>query len=146
MLFVIAAIFGLGPFADEELTPAEFIGRGDQICKEAHDAFVDLQEAQPQTGQEAADLSDQLASIAADESDQIAELDRPAELDALVDRYLEARARGIDALEAGADAVGDDDGEAYRAQKRELLASQDERRRLATQIGFAECSRQLPGA
>ena len=78
ILFALGAIFDLGPFEDEELSPAEFIGRGDQICKEAHDAFVELQASPPQTSREAADLNERLASIADDEREELAELGRAA--------------------------------------------------------------------
>ena len=66
-------------------------------------------------------------------------------LAALVNRYLDARDRGIDALEAGADAAREEDGDEYRALKRELARSQHERLRLARRIGFSECSRPLAG-
>jgi len=44
-----------------------------------------------------------------------------------------------------ADAAREEDGDEYRALKRELARSQHERLRLARRIGFSECSRPLAG-
>jgi hypothetical protein len=147
VLIALAALLDLGPFGDEELSSAELIARGDGICERAHEAFVDLQAEQPQTAREAHDLTDRLVGIAEDEHDEVAELDGPDDLDDLVDRYLEAREAGIEALRAGRDAADADDAEAYSEAQAELSSAQDERRRLARQVGFRECSRplELPG-
>ncbi len=144
-LFALGALLDLGPFEDEDLSTAEFIGQGDQICKEAHDAFDELQANPPQTAREAAELNDQLASIASDEGEELDELAEPAELSALMGRYLEAREVGIEALERGADAAREDDSARYRTEKQRLAREQAERQRLAARIGFSECSRKLPG-
>ena len=146
ILFALGAIFDLGPFEDEDLSTAEFIGRGDQICKEAHDAFVEVQANPPQTSREAADLNERLASIADDEREELAELAEPPALSSLIGRYLEARERGIEALNRGADAAREEDDDTYRAEKQALEREQADRRRLAVQIGFSECSRALRGS
>ena len=89
----LALLLDLGPFADDELSRGEFVTRADDICADAHDAFRDLQRDPPRTGREAGDLTGRLAEIAGDERDRIADLDAPADLDPLVERYLEARER-----------------------------------------------------
>jgi hypothetical protein len=143
VLIALAALLDLGPFADEELSRAELIARGDEICERAHDAFGELQAEPPRTAREAHDLTDQLVGIAEDERNEVAELDGPDDVDGLVDRYLEARDDGIDALRAGRDAADADDADAYAEAQAEVSAAQDERRRLARQVGFRECSRPL---
>lgn len=143
VLVALAALLDLGPFADEELSRAELIARGDEICERAHDAFVDLQAEPPQTAGEAEDLTDRLVGIAGDERDEVDELDGPDDLDELVDRYIDAREEGIDALEAGRDAAEADDADAYAEAQAEVASAQSDRRRLAREIGFRECSRPL---
>lgn len=143
VLFALAILLKLGPFAEDELSRGEFIARGDQICEQAHEAFVDLQDAPPRTSREAADLTAQLADIAADERDRIEELEPPSDLSDGVSAYLEARERGIVALERGNDAAEANDSTAYAAQQDELDRAQRERRELAKRVGFSECSRPL---
>jgi hypothetical protein len=143
VLIALAALLDLGPFADEELSRADLIAQGDEICERAHEAFVELQDEQPQSARQAQDLMDRLVGIAEDEREEVAELDGPDDLDELVDQYLEARDEGIDALRAGRDAADDEDVDAYTEAKAEVSAAQDERRRLARRVGFRECSRPL---
>jgi hypothetical protein len=143
VLALLALVFELGPFTPEELTRGELIARGDEICREAHQAFTDLQEKPPQTPGQAAELTGKLVDIAADELDQIRSLEGPGDFDTEIERYLAARERGIEALEDGQAAAEDHAAGAYAAAQAELADSQLERRRIARLIGFAECSRPI---
>jgi hypothetical protein len=144
VIVVMAALFLLlDPFGDEELSRAEFLSQGDEICTEAHEAFTDLQDETPATAREAVDLTDQLIGIAEDERDEITELNAPSDLDAKVDAYLTARDEGIDLLHRGLDAAEGDDGAAYAAAQAKLASQQLERRDLAEAVGFTECSAPL---
>jgi hypothetical protein len=143
ILVALAALLDAGPFEDEELSRAELIARGDEICERAHDAFADLQAEQPRTAREAEELTDRLVGIAEDELDQVGDLDGPDRLDEALDSYLEAREDGIAALRAGRDAAESDDAEGYRAAQAEVESAQAERRELARRVGFEECSRPL---
>ncbi|MGH2950472.1 MAG: hypothetical protein ACRDKX_00305 [Solirubrobacterales bacterium] len=143
LLVALAALLDLGPFADDELSRAELIARGDEVCERAHAAFEELQDQPPQTAREAQDLTDRLVGIAEDELEEVGDLDGPDDLDELVDGYLQAREEGIDALRAGRDAADDDDARAYAEAQADVAAAQDRRRRLAREIGFRECSRPL---
>jgi hypothetical protein len=145
VVVVLAILLDVGPLAEEELSRGELISRGDEICEEAHEAFAELQTDPPRTGREAADLTDQLTGIAEDERDELSELDGPDDLDAAVQDYLSVRDRGIEALRRGHEAAEDGDASAYARQQAELADSQLERRRLAREIGFRECSRPLAG-
>ena len=142
-LVALAALLDLGPFADEELSRAQLIARGDEICDRAHAAFEDLQREQPRTAGEAEELTGNLLRIAEDELDEIDSLNGPDGLDEALDRYLDARRDGIERLRAGRDAAGDDDADAYAAAQAELAEGQRERRALAREVGFEECSRPL---
>lgn len=135
--------FDLGPFAEEESSRGQFIAAGDEVCRRAHDAFVDLQRQPPQTPEQAAELTGKLIDIAEDESDEISSLRPPAELVVPVERYLEARERGIEALRRGRDAASKRDTAAYESAQGDLADAQIERARMASRIGFSECSRPI---
>jgi hypothetical protein len=143
LVVTVALFLLLDPFGDEELSRAEFLAQGDEICTEAHEAFTELQGETPATAREAVDLTEQLIGIAEDERDEIDELNGPSELDDEVDAYLSARAEGIDLLHRGLDAAEDDDGAAYAASQAKVAAQQLERQELAEAVGFDECSRPL---
>lgn len=143
VLVALAALLDLGPFADEELTRAEYIARADQICAGAHDEFRDLQRGHPETASEAEALTDELVDVAEGELDDVAELNGPDELDDAVDRYLEAREAGLELLRAGLDAASDQDAFAYERAQARLASTQDGRERLAREVGFDECSRPI---
>ncbi len=139
----VALFLLLDPFGDEELSRAEFLAEGDEICTEAHDAFTELQDKTPATAREAVDLTEQLINVAEDERDAIDELNGPSDLDDEVDEYLSARQEGIDLLDRGLDAAEADDGDTYAASQAKVAAQQVERLKLALAVGFTECSRPL---
>ena len=143
VVLVLALAFDLGPFKRAELTRGQLITRGDEICREAHQAFADLQRKAPQTAGQAAELTDQLIGIASDELDRIGSLNGSPEFDQEIELYLDARERGIDALRAGRAAAEEGDSSAYTQAQDELAESQGERHRIAEEIGFAICSRPL---
>ncbi len=141
----LAILLDLGPFADEELSEAEFLARGDEICAQAHDDFERLQSEPPRTAAEATELTEELVAISRDELDAIAELNPPGTLGASLGRYLDAREGGIDQLRDGLDAADAGDAFAYAKAQAEVASSQPERLRLARRVGFTECSRPLFG-
>jgi hypothetical protein len=144
VLAVMAALFLLlDPFGDEELSRAEFLDEGDEICTEAHEAFTELQDKTPATAREAVDLTQQLINIAEDERGEIDDLNGPSDLDDELDAYLSAREEGIDLLHRGLDAAEADDGSAYAASQAKVAAQQLKRLDLAEAVGFTECSRPL---
>jgi hypothetical protein len=145
VLVALAALLDIGPFADDELTVEEFIAQGDEICSQAHDEFLDLQDGVvPRTPGDAAELTGALIGVAEEERDAIADLREPETLSAQVDRYLEARERGIEILEDGRAAAEDADPGEYARLQAELAATQiDPRFEIAGEIGFEECSKPL---
>jgi hypothetical protein len=143
IVVMVALFLLLDPFGDDELSRAEFLTQGDEICTEAHEAFTDLQREAPATAREAVDLTEQLMNIAEDERDEIGDLNPPSDLDDKVDAYLSARDEGIDLLQRGLDAAEGDDGTGYAAAQAKLASQQLERRDLAESVGFTECSAPL---
>ena len=97
------------------------------------------------TARQAGELAGRLAEIARDERERIADLDGPADLDPLVERYLEAREEGIEALEAGAEAADADDSLAYATAQAEVARRSSSGGGSRGEIGLAECSRPLGG-
>jgi hypothetical protein len=139
------AIAALWPFGGE-LTRAELVAQGDEICAQARNDFEAFQERPPRTAREAADLTRRLVDVAEDELDAIDDLNRPADLDSEIERYLAAREEGIELLRDGAAAAEAGEQRRYEAAQAELDAGQRFRRRLAREIGFRECSRPIdPG-
>lgn len=146
VLLALAALLDLGPFADDELTVEEFLAQGDEICAEAHDEFLDLQESPPRTPSDAAELTGGLIEVATEERDAISDLSEPESLSDQLDRYLEARDRGIDVLRDGLAAAEDAEADAYESLQAKLATTQiDPRYETAREIGFEECSKPLTG-
>ena len=141
----LAIVLGLGPFADEDLSEAEFLAQGDEICAQAHSDYEDLQRSLPVTSAEATELTEELVAISRDELDAIAELAAPDALDPEVERYLRSREGGIELLREGLAAAERSDAFAYEEAQADLGSGQPERARLARQVGFDECSRILFG-
>lgn len=139
-LFAFGAALDLGPFKTEEVTRGELIVRADQICAEANRAFADQQAKPPQTPEQAAELTDHLIGIAEDESKRIAELEGPEDVNVQIAAYLEAREGGIELMKEGRTAAEEGDSEAYEQAQTELERTQPERRQMAREIGFSECS------
>jgi hypothetical protein len=143
LALAVAAAAVLLWFSNDELSRAELLAQGDEICASANDAFADLQREPPRTARQAAELTERLVEIAEDELDELEDLGRPAELADALDRYLAARAEGIELLREGQAAAEAGDSRRYSSVRAELVAGQPARRRLAREIGFRECSRPL---
>lgn len=145
VLVALAALLNLGPFADEDLSAAEFLARGDEICTQAHDDFLDLQSSTPRTPQDAESLTQSLIDVAEDERDSIKDLDPPASLADMVDAYLADRDKGIDILREGLEAARDEDPGGYEVAQAKLAGNQKERQKVAEELGFNKCSQPLVG-
>lgn len=143
VLAVVSIVFDLGPFSDDELSAAEFLSQGDEICAQAHDDFLDIQGSAPRTAADAEAQVDALIKVASDERDGIQELNPPRSLAGQVDSYLEERENGIETLEEGRAAARDDDPEKYEAAQAKLASQQAKRQETAQEVGFNECSEPL---
>jgi|SRR5215210_4204065 len=147
----VAAALDLGPFGggdedDGAVTKAEFVSRGDEICKQAHAQFEQLQENPPNTARAAAELQRKLIGVSEAELTDIRELDAPPEVEPALDRYLRAREQGIALLKRGLRAAENEDPQAFSAAMAELASGQVHRLKLAQAVGFTECSRPSPQA
>jgi hypothetical protein len=142
VIVAVAALLDLGPFGGGgELSKADFIARGDAICKDAHDQFAQLQQSPPTNAAEAVALTQRLIEISDNELNQIRDLDAPAEVQPAIDRYLRAREQGIEILKKGLTAAQKGNARAYAAAQAKITAGQVHRLKLALAVGFSECSR-----
>ena len=144
LLIALVALLDLGPCADK-LSREEFIAQGDEICAQAHDEFRGLQTRSPRTPTEGVDLTETLIELAEEERDAVADLREPEEMSDQVERYLNARERGIEVLREGLAAAEAADAGTYEEAQAELAGNQLERFAIAREIGFEECSKPLVG-
>jgi hypothetical protein len=140
-LLAAAALGGCGGGGDSTLTKAEFVSKGDQICTDAHDQFAALQKNPPSTAAEAAALTQKLIDISNGELDQIRALGAPADVQPALDRYLKAREQGITLLKKGLAAAQNENAQAYAAAQAAITNGQVQRLKLASAVGFNQCSR-----
>jgi hypothetical protein len=139
-----AGLAACGPFGDgEELSKSEFIKRGDQICREGREKYLELQKDPPQSSAEAADLTRSLIEITRNEIDELRDLDAPVESEDALEVYLESREAGLRVLEQGLEAAESEDAAAYAEAQAQIARQQVDRARLAEKVGFSECSQPL---
>jgi hypothetical protein len=143
LLAVLAVLFDLGPFADDPPSAAEFLAQGDELCKKAHEEFLEIQGSAPRTAADAEEQVEALIDVAEEERDAIADLDPPASLDDDVSAYLKDRDEGIEVLQEGLEAARDDDPHAYEEAQARLASQQAKRQAAARGVGFSECSAPL---
>lgn len=143
VLAVLAIVLDLGPFADDDLSAAEFLAQGDEVCKQAHDEFLDIQGSAPRTAADAEEQVQALIEVAEEERDGILDLGAPESLSEDVDAYVADREQGLRSLQDGLAAARDDDPEAYEAAQAELASQQAKRQEVAQKLGFNECSEPL---
>jgi hypothetical protein len=126
--------------SDEPPTHATFVARADEICKEHNAKFealaVDVAaKGTPFSDEEINDWLADYADIHGDMTDELADLDRPAN-DAAIERYLDRLRRNTEGLRKAADegAAGSDDfGAAATNSSREANS-------LAEEVGLKVCS------
>jgi hypothetical protein len=144
-LVVLAIAAGCGGGDDDaRLTKAEFVAKGDEICKQAREEFVKEQPGPPVTPDQAVALQQNLIQISDDELARIRGLDAPSELEPALGRYLKAREEGVALLKQGLEAAQDKDLRAYAAAQSKVAAGQVRRLKLAQTVGFDQCSRPVP--
>jgi hypothetical protein len=140
-LILVATVAGCGE-KEEPAAPsgASAIAEGDEICAEAQAEVEELRAEQPRTAQDAARLTEGVIAAYEDELAALEALAVPSELADELDRYVEARERGLAPLRDGLEAARAGDARAYAEAQAEAAAGQVERTRLARAVGFSECS------
>jgi hypothetical protein len=132
---------GSGTTTSAQLSKADFLAKGDEICTQAHDQFTQAQQNPPNDPAGAAELQQKLIDISQHELEEIQSLSVPPELKPALGRYLKAREQGIALLKKGMQAAQNEDAQTYAAANAQLAAGQVHRLQLAQAVGFSQCSR-----
>jgi hypothetical protein len=125
---------------DGSLSEEELIARGDEICREGQGRFAEIQAEQPASAAEAAEQTEQLIVVTADQIERLAELEPPEELSDDLERYLDSRERTVRLFRRGLAAAERGDESGYIAAQAKVAAGAAERLRLAREVGFEVCS------
>jgi hypothetical protein len=133
---------GGGP---EEVTAAEFVQQGDQICREQESRFTEIQAAPLVSASDGAEEAAALHDAAEESVDKLRDLEPPEPQRSMYDRYLDAKDETLQYFEDGKDAADDQDGRAYSAAQAAVAKGAPERAKLGRVLGFRVCS-QGPGA
>lgn len=136
-----AALAGCGGDNNEQVSSAELISRGDQICEQGRERFNKVQARAPANASAAVDQTDDLVEIATEQLNELRKIRPPDELSESYNKYLEARGRALELLEQGRDAAEEKDAEAYGRAQAKAAAEQPQRLKLARAVGFKQCSK-----
>jgi hypothetical protein len=124
----------------EQVTAAELVQKGDQICTEEGDRFNQVQSVPPASAKAAKDQTSELVDAAESAQSDLANLDPPDAQQPTYDSYLDAHQSAIDEMKNGEDAADNEDSAAYGAAQQAVAKAAPQRQRLASQLGFKVCS------
>jgi hypothetical protein len=136
VLVVLTAGCGGGK---EQVSAAELVQKGDQICRTEQAKFSQIQAHPPANASNAADQTKELIQAAESASSQLGNLEPPDALRRPLESYLSARDRAIDQMKHGQDAADDQDSRAYGSAQAAVVHSAPERKKLARSVGFKVC-------
>ncbi len=115
------------------------MAKANEICRDQIQRFAEIQAEPPANASEGVDQTAALIEVSRDELAAFEDLQPPEELQAKLDRYLDARRIAIAQLEAGHSAAKRQDRDAYGAALTRAQKQTPERRRLAHALGFTRC-------
>jgi hypothetical protein len=144
-LALIALTPGCGGGGKDQVSVAELIQKGDQICRTEQAKFAQIQAHPPANASNAADQTKELIQAAESAGSQLGDLEPPDALRAAFESYLSARNRAVDQMKRGQDAADDQDSRAYGAAQAAVVHTAPARRKLARSVGFKVCG-SSPGA
>ncbi len=123
----------------QQVSAAELVQKGDQICRQEQTKFGQIQTHPPSNASNAADQTKELVQVAESANSQLGKLQPPDELKARLDSYLSARDRAIDQMKNGQGAAENQDSSAYGAAQAAVVKSSPERKKLSRAVGFKVC-------
>jgi hypothetical protein len=124
----------------QQVSAAELVQKGDQICRQEQTKFGQIQTHPPANASDAADQTKELVQVAQSANSALGKLQPPDELKGRLDSYLSARDRAIDQMQKGEDAANNQDSSAYGAAQAAVVKSSPERKRLSRAVGFKVCA------
>jgi hypothetical protein len=139
-LAILLLAVGCGGSSKEQVSAAELVQKGDQICRSERGSFGRIQAQPPPNASIAADQTNELIQTTEDANSKLRDLEPPERLQAGYDRYLEARDRVIDEMKRGKDAADNQDSAAYGAAQAAVAQDAPQRQKLARALGFKVCS------
>ena len=128
----------------EQVTAAELVQKGDQICREQQRKFSEIQAAPLVNASDGGDQAEALGDAAKDSLGDLRHFEPPSPQRAAYDRYLDAKDNALQYFDQAKDAADDLNGRAYSAAQTAEAAGAPERAQLAKALGFKVCS-QGPG-
>jgi hypothetical protein len=136
---ILALAAGCGG-GKNQVSAAELVQKGDQICREEQTKFNQIQTHPPANAPDAANQTKELVQTAESADSQLGGLEPPDDLRTPFETYLSARARAIDQLKHGQDAAENQDSRAYGAAQAAVVDTAPQRRKLAAAVGLRACS------
>jgi hypothetical protein len=131
---------GCGGGGKQQVSAAELVQKGDQICRDEQTKFKQIQANPLGNATDAADQTKELIQVSENANSDLGDLDPPEKQRAPLDSYLSARSRAIDQMKTGQDAADNQDSTAYAAAQAAVVHSAPLRRNLAAALGFKVCS------
>jgi hypothetical protein len=142
-LLLVALMVGCGG-GKEQVTAAELVQKGDQICREEQSKFTEIQAAPLVNASDGADQAQALHDVAKDSIDNLRHLEPPGPQQDAYNSYLDAKENTLQYFDQGKEAADNGDGSGYAAAEAAVARGAPERARLARALGFKACS-QGPG-
>jgi hypothetical protein len=137
----IAGLASCGGSSSHSVSPQQFRSEANQVCKDSQQQFDRIQRTQPRTADQTEKQAAALADVSQQALDNLHQIEPPADLKALYNRYLAAREKDLGFIEDGRDAAASKDINAYVRATRRAAAQAPVRRQLALQLGLRFCSR-----
>jgi hypothetical protein len=134
---VAAAGCGGGP---QQVSAAELVQKGDDVCRDLQGQFAEIQSQPPANAPDAADQAGRLLDVADEAQSELRDLEPPEDIRADYDHYLDTRDQVNDLLKKGEEAAKEQDGNGYGRAQEEASAGAPERQMLASGLGFKVCS------
>jgi hypothetical protein len=122
------------------VSAADFQSEANQVCRDAQGQFNRILRINPRTADQASKQASALADVSNQALDNLHQIKPPDEVKSAYQRYLDARMKAIDDIDAAQTAAADNNGNAYAAAKRKVAEGQAARRQLALAAGLKACS------
>ena len=124
----------------QQVSAAELVQKGDQICRDEQTKFRQIQAHPLANASDAADQTKELIQVSENANSGLGDLEPPEAQQAPLDSYLSARDRAIEQMKAGQDAAENQDSKAYAAAQAAVVHTGPQRKKLAVSLGFKVCS------
>ena len=119
---------------------ADFQSQANQVCRDAQQQFDRIVRTNPRTADQAEKQAAALVDVSSQALDDLHRIKPPDQVKTAYARYLDSRQKAIGYIDDARAAAADNNGNAYARAKRQVAATQPERRQLALAAGLHACS------